>query len=461
MKKLFLTRGALAAALALAWPAHAATDAELDQIRAQIRAMKHDYETRIDALEARLKAAEAKANAPVPVAAAPVAIAPAPASGTTSQGLAAFNPAISAILTGTYANLSRDPNQWRMAGFMQGGDVGPGKRGFSIGESELTLAANVDPLFSGALTFSITPQDTVSVEEAYGIYNAAPLGIVPKFGRFLSAVGYVNEQHAHAWDFVDAPLAYEAFLGGQYKTDGVQLRWIAPTEQFVELGGEFGSSGAFPGNDRNKNGLGSGVLFAHTGGDIGESASWLAGLSYLQTSADNRTDSTTDLFGTPATLGFTGRSRIASAQLTWKWAPHGNPHDRNLKVQGEYFWRRETGDLSYVPGIDVPVPSMASYASRQSGGYAQAVYQFMPLWRAGVRYDRLSPGTVDYGANAAFLATPSFHPERSTAMVDWTPSEFSRVRLQFAQAKLAPGFTDNEWFVQYILALGAHGAHKY
>jgi hypothetical protein len=44
-------------------------------------------------------------------------------------------------------------------------------------------------------------------------------------------------------------------------------------------------------------------------------------------------------------------------------------------------------------------------------------------------------------------------------MVDWSPSEFSRVRLQFGQAKLAPGFTDNEWFLQYILSIGAHGAH--
>jgi hypothetical protein len=46
-------------------------------------------------------------------------------------------------------------------------------------------------------------------------------------------------------------------------------------------------------------------------------------------------------------------------------------------------------------------------------------------------------------------------------MIDWNPSEFSRVRLQYARAKLAPDFTDNELFVQYILSLGAHGAHKF
>ena len=46
-------------------------------------------------------------------------------------------------------------------------------------------------------------------------------------------------------------------------------------------------------------------------------------------------------------------------------------------------------------------------------------------------------------------------------MLDWSPSEFSRVRLQYSQAKTVAGITDNEWFVQYILSLGAHGAHKY
>jgi hypothetical protein len=46
-------------------------------------------------------------------------------------------------------------------------------------------------------------------------------------------------------------------------------------------------------------------------------------------------------------------------------------------------------------------------------------------------------------------------------MVDWTPSEFSRVRLQVAQSRSQSGVTDNQLFLQYILTLGAHGAHKF
>ena len=68
---------------------------------------------------------------------------------------------------------------------------------------------------------------------------------------------------------------------------------------------------------------------------------------------------------------------------------------------------------------------------------------------------------MDAGPYAAFFPATSFDPSRATAMVDWSPSEFSRVRVQFAQAKFAPGVTDNEWFLQYILSIGAHGAHKF
>ncbi|HSS29298.1 MAG TPA: hypothetical protein VLL50_15220, partial [Usitatibacter sp.] len=80
---------------------------------------------------------------------------------------------------------------------------------------------------------------------------------------------------------------------------------------------------------------------------------------------------------------------------------------------------------------------------------------------AGVRYDQLDPGTVEYAANAPFFNATDFNPKRYTMMVDYTPSEFSRWRIQVAQSHPRPGMIDNELFVQYILSLGAHGAHKY
>src|SRR5258708_1604629 len=289
MYKMTWARGALV--LGLSFSAHAwdATVADLDEIRAQIREAKSRYEARMRALEQRLKDAEEKAARPAaPVASVPpveASFAPvlaAPSSGGGS-GLSAFNPAVSVVLQGTYANLSQDPSKFALAGFRTGGDAGPGRRGFSLGESELALFANVDDKFAGTVIVSLSPEDTVSVEEAYGIYTAAPLGLAPKFGRFFSGIGYLNEQHQHAWDFVDAPLAYQAFLGGQYAQDGVQVKWVAPLDEFLELGAEAGSGDRFPGGPRNKNGVGSGAVYAHAGGDVGESNSWRAGGAYPHT----------------------------------------------------------------------------------------------------------------------------------------------------------------------------------
>jgi len=471
MRKPIAWAGAFALVLSHVPGAYAAaSDKDLEEIRAQIKELKSSYEARIQALEQRLKEAEQKAsqaqaeakkandtaqevaNAPLPVP-APAA----PAAG--ASGIAAFNPAISAVLQGTYANLSRDPKQFAIAGYPLGGDAGPGKRGFSLGESELAIFANVDPIFSGTLIASITPEDTIGVEEAYGIVNGAPYGIVPKFGRFFSGIGYLNEQHQHVWDFVDAPLAYQAFLGGQYPQDGLQAKWVAPLDQYLELGAEAGNGAHFPGTERNHNGVGSWALYAHTGGDIGDSHNWRAGLSYLSTRAEDREYSQPDAFGRDASLAFTGPSHLAIADFIWKYAPHGNTLASTFKLQGEYFYRKESGDLTYNPAS--VLESSARYSARQSGWYLQGVYQFIPTWRAGLRYDRLASGGQDYGANSAFLASTGFAPRRYSAMVDWTPSEFSRIRLQYARSETVPGITDNEWFLQYILSIGAHGAHKY
>jgi hypothetical protein len=411
VSRFFSMQGLLALSLAAAPGAWAGDDSALAEIRKEIRELKSAYEARIQALEQRLRQAEAKASQ-VP---APVSTASLPSPSSASSSASAFNPAVSVVLQGRYANLSRDPSGFAIAGFTLGDEAGPGRRGFSLGESELTLSANVDDKFAGTLIAALTPEGTLEVEEAYGLYTAAPWGLTPKFGRFFSGIGYLNEQHQHVWDFIDAPLAYQAFLGGQYANDGLQVRWIAPTEHFVELGGEAGNGDNFPGSPRDRNGIGSGAFFAHTGGDIGASHSWRAGVSYLRTRAEDAES-----------------ARLGIADFVWKYAPNGNARQTNLKLQGEYFTRS------------------APEAARQSGWYVQGVYQFMPRWRVGVRHDQLDAGGAE-----------PFTPRRRSVMLDYSPSEFSRLRLQLAQSRTQPDTTDNQVFLQYILSLGAHGAHRY
>jgi len=472
VKHRVLARALGACALCLPLAAAAASDTDLAELRAQIRALRDDYEARIRALEARVQAAEAAtaaaSAAPVIAAAAPSPSAspppppPPPSSGSgPASALSAFNPGISVVLQGTYAHLLQDPTQFGINAIQTSPDVGPGRRGLGLGESEITFFGNVDDKIAGNLTVSLTPDNEVSVEEAFGVLTALPYGIVPKFGRFFSGIGYLNEQHQHVWDFQDAPLAYQAFLGGQFTQDGLQAKWVAPADTFVELGAEVGNGDAFPGSPRNSNSAGAASVFVHAGDDIGDNASWRAGLSYLETRANARDGNLPDVAGGLAAVAFSGRSKVAIADFVWKYAPTGNAQVTNVKVQGEYLWRREHGDLTYDSDGALGLTQTGAYSSTQSGWYLQGVWQFMPMWRIGARYDRLQAGTPDYGANEAFLATAPFTPQKGTVMVDYTPSEFSRFRLQYAESRTRPGMTDHQLFLQYILSLGAHPAHRF
>ena len=465
----------LAAAILAAPPIFAADNPELQQLRQEIDAMRQDYEARLKALEARLKQAEAGlATAPAPsvpatastatapaVSAAPPDPVPSAAPSATAAAPASangFNPAIALILSGSYANLSQDPASYRFSGFLTGNEIGPGVKGFSLGESELNISANVDPWFYGALNLAITSDNSASVEEAYVQTTALPDGLTLRAGRFLSGIGYLNDKHAHTWDFVDQPLAYQAFLDGQLKEDGLQLRTLLPTSQFIELGGELGAAGPFPSGGSNGNQPGTATLFAHTGGDVGTGSSWRAGLSYLWAKANDRASTDFDRAGNSVTNVFNGTSRLVILDGVWKWAPNGNPQRTNLTLQGEYIWRRESGSLAY----DSTGQNLAdSFSSQQSGWYAQAVYQFIPAWRVGLRYDRLDVGNVDASTNAGNLFVPTYSPSRATVMLDWSPSEFSRVRLQYANDRARYGLTDNQFTVQYQMSLGTHGAHNY
>jgi hypothetical protein len=459
---------AAAVALTLAGPV-LAQDADLAKIREEIRQMKEADEQRMQALEKRLKEAEAKAGK----AEQSAAKAETAAAGSASRGGEnAFNPAVSLILQGTYANTSQDPNTFQITGFVpSGGEVGPPKRGFGLSETELTLSANIDPYFRGVATVALTPENETEVEEAYFQTLALSRGFTLKGGRFLSGIGYQNEIHQHAWDFQDAPLPYKAFLGGALKQDGVQLRWVAPTPVFFELGAEFSSGDQYPGSDRNKNGVGGSSIFGHIGGDIGPSYAWRTGLSYLKFSPLDRSYDDVDSLGGATTNTFTGKAKMWIADAILKWAPNGNSSSTNFKLQGEYFRLKQDGNLTYddTGGSNVFGSVSDYFNTAQSGWYAQGVWQFMPRWRAGYRYDRLNFGSISNGivndglgpTAADFPVLASHSPTRNTLMFDWSPSEFSRLRLQFAQDKSRLGLTDNQVFLQYIMSLGAHGGHKF
>jgi hypothetical protein len=417
---------------------------EIDELRQLLLTVQADYDARISDLEERLARAERQTRSAQRDADEAIELAEQSAIDQSSGSSApnTFNPAIGAILVGGYADID---NGWdRLPGFQPAGEIGTGDSGFAIGEAEINLKANVDAKYFGNLTVAVAEEDgavEVELEEAWLQTTDLPMGLSVFGGRFFSAAGYLNGFHFHADDFVDRPLPYQAFFGGRYTVDGLQARWVAPTSLLIELGGEVNWGGAFPATANGNNSPGAWTLFSNLGGDIGDSNSWQLGLSWIRADAIDRT-AEGDI------ESFTGNSDLAAVDFVWKWAPGGNPIRQNFKLQGEYFARSENGFYAGLP-----------YDGDQTGWYLQGVWQFAPTWRAGLRHDTVDADNGPLLAGTG-LEDPGRSSRRDTLMVDWSPSEFSRLRMQYTNDQVLAE-SDNQWFLQYIMSIGAHGAHQF
>ena len=144
-------------------------------------------------------------------------------------------------------------------------------------------------------------------------------------------------------------------------------------------------------------------------------------------------------------------------------APTGNARESELILQGEYFQRRESGsymleeeqceDMAADPGTcETHLVDIVERLNGDSRGwYAQAIYKFSPRWRIGARFARLVPPKE---------AEVHDDPWTFSTMIDWTNSEFGRVRLQYNREALGEE-RDNQFILQYVASLGAHGAHSF
>ncbi|MBT9591520.1 MAG: hypothetical protein IV089_11550 [Thiobacillus sp.] len=430
-----------------------------EAIRDEIRRVMTAYESRISELEARL----AQTEAVLKQTDARVEQAVSTAAGNTPGRADGFNPEISLVLSGTATYLQHNPDRYQIAGFIPSGDeVAPGPRNFSLGESMLSFNSDVGRAFHGKLSLSLAPDNSVSLENAYIQSRHAGDGISYTAGRFFSGIGYMNQQCLDDWDFTDTALPYKAFLGNQYKQDGVQVKWgMSPANMSVEWGVELGRGRGFPVAEEN-DGI-AGALYAHVSGNAGISSSWRAGLSYLGVDPKERSYEDTDALGAPTRNGFSGKSRLWIADFVWKWAPDGNSAVSNFKLQGEYFHRNEAGTLSCAGG-NCAAGVSDHYQTAQSGWYLQGIYQFMPAWRVGWRHDRLNSGSLRLGAALNPDDLPvlgAYTPRRNTLMVDYSPGASSRIRLQFTRDESRRDVTDNQLTLQYIVRLGGgHDEHE-
>ncbi|MEQ1890460.1 MAG: hypothetical protein ABL951_14975 [Alphaproteobacteria bacterium] len=431
--------------------AYAASDGEIDAMKAEIRAMRQSYESRIIELESKLakienqKPAGAQATTTAPVS-------------TDKSGRNvydnSFNPSIGVILNGRYSSFSQDNSGF--AGFAIGEEGERGKQGFGVDESELNFSSNVDDKFYGGVTAAIVREggeDKIELEETFiqtlpGM--GLPKGANLKAGRALWTLGYLNEQHGHTDDFADRPLPYRVFLNNGFNDDGAEISYVLPTDFYSEIGGGMFRGDDFPFGGASSDGFDAWSAFARIGGDIGDNQSWRIGAYTLSGDTGGRA-------GNEDTVNFTGDSNLYAADLRYIWAPTGNSRAAEVTLQGEYFWRNEDGAYEdFTAGT-----GEVAFDDHASGWYMQGVYKFLPQWRLGYRYSRLKTPDVPIGLLGGALDSGGYNPDAHAVMADWTNSEFSRLRLQYNHEELSRSQDDDQILLQYIMSIGAHGAHKY
>ena len=319
------------------------------------------------------------------------------------------------------------------------------KNGFNLEAAELFFFAPVDPYFNLYATIPVK-EEGAELEEAYFVTTALPEGHQIKGGKFKSGFGRINSQHPHAWDFVDIPLPYRAFTGPKGITEkGGQYTYIPKWPFYTIFGVEVlqGENQTLFGENAT-GGPHAFTGFAKASFDIGEHSTILFGPSVITGKTKTGT--------VQADSDFTADSTLYGLEFVYKWK---NSKQQGFTLQSEYMFRDQYGDLT-----DTVLGTVERLDRSQDGVYVQGIYQW-DRWRFGARYDALSVFRENYelaGSRQDF----GRNPWRTSGMIEFNPTEFSRIRFQYTHDESDPMEKKNdEFFLQVIMGIGAHAAHPF
>jgi hypothetical protein len=241
-------------------------------------------------------------------------------------------------------------------------------------------------------------------------------------------------------------LNYRAFLGaeGIGGEKGVQLTYLPPLPIYLQLGFEvFQGQNELLFDPEGRSPFGF-AAFAKASVDVTENSTILFGPSFTRGKARIETVAD-DTF-------FSGTSDLFGFELVYKWKPS---RSKGFILQSEYLVRRQKGDL-----MELTLSTTDPLKRIQDGLYVQALYQ-LGRWRLGARYDVLELFKEDFDL-AGVQQDFGKQPWRATGAVEFNPTEFSRLRLQYNRDESArDGRVNNELFFQVLLGIGAHAAHSF
>lgn len=336
--------------------------------------------------------------------------------------------------------------------------LGSRDKGLQLGHSDLTAGGPLGSLLKAQLTATFETHDDKlekGLEEAWLETTSLPAGFQVRGGRFASQIGYLNQQHSHADDFVERPLLYRAFFGGHWNDDGARLNWTAPTPFYLMVGAEaFRGKRLVEETASPSRTPGIATLVVKTGADLDRSHSWQLGLSHIRSRREAAVEEHEHEEG-EGEEGHEGHDHAHGAQLsgrktwmidaTWKWAPDGNNRDQQVRLGFE---------VARVTGLN----RFATSSDKHEANAVTLVWRFRPEWEVGARADWLRARVPhEDHFDSALLR------ERAL-MLAWKPSHMQTLRLQYTTQRDAVTFENparRSVQLQYVLAFGAHGAHAF
>ena len=445
----------------------AADEATTTNLQEEVRLLR----ARLDGLEKQLADLNARQAAATPtgttVAVAVPAATPAPMAllalpsngGTVGRAASAYMNMSFDIMGDAGWSSTRDAKD------IQPGGHDPAQRGFSLRNAELTLDGNVDPYFkafANVVMFTQPDESTgLELEEAYVLSTGLPDDLQLKLGRFFAEFGRQNNQHPHAWSFVDEPLVLNRMFGEDgLRQNGARLSWLVPTPNYTEL-----FLGVF-------NGQGSDAYsFRYTGEPDSSGVSRLFGRTTIDRQLDtpgqllfvprlvtafDLTDCQTLELGASAALGpnDTGedkRSIVYGLDEYWKWKP--------ANAEGGWpfvTWQTEILARNFEAGAD-PTAGLPAADLHDWGWYSQVQWGFVREWVAGFRVDYVDGDHLAEGGDPLARAART----RVSPAITWFPSEFSKLRLQYNHEWRQFEHDADAVWLQFEYMIGSHAAHKF
>ena len=447
-----------------------AQETEIQEIRQAIAELKADYETRIGELERRLELAEQTAQQDSLARSRQAA-----QQGSVTSGNA-FNPQISAILDGNFyhdsingagLSIGSEAAQPSQPGHGEHEHEAGAANGMNLRSVELAFSGSVDPYFDAAVFLALEQGGEIDIEEAWFATRSLPAGLKLKGGRFLSEFGYLNRKHEHQWEFADQNLPYLNLLGDHGLQDtGLQITWLPEWPLYTLLGAEFLQGdqervGALVEDEAERTELGLSdpdngprmwTVFAKISPDLGYNHALQIGASFVHNRQHQEI-----LVRDTLELGLEGSADLWGLDVVYKYDNPAAYGYRDFNFQGEYL--RSVKDLTIRGGDPAAIGDAGKFTT--DGLYLQGTYGFAQRWQAGLRYD-----VVGLTNKAAGTFSNTFDSsDRWTTTLTWTPTEFSRFRLQYSRSDLVLQSGVREEFdafwLQFLMSLGAHGAHDF